>query len=30
MVALRKEFEVRYVVIMGEDLDKVIGRHGAF
>ena len=30
MVTLKKEFDVRYANIMGEDVGKVIGKHGAF
>ena len=25
-----KEFDIRYTIIMGEDVGKVIGKHGAF
>jgi regulator of RNase E activity RraA/CMP-N-acetylneuraminic acid synthetase len=30
MANLKKEFDVRYAIIMGEDVDKVLGTHGAF
>ena len=30
MASLKKEFDVRYAIIMGEDVEKVIGKHGAF
>lgn len=30
MATLKKEFDVRYAIIMGEDVGKVIGKHGAF
>lgn len=30
MAALRKEFNIRYAIIMGEDVGKVLGNHGAF
>jgi len=30
MAALKKEFDVRYAIIMGEDVGKVVGKHGAF
>jgi len=30
MRSLKKEFEVRYAIIMGENVNKVVGKHGAF
>jgi regulator of RNase E activity RraA/CMP-N-acetylneuraminic acid synthetase len=30
MINLKKEFNIRYAVIMGEDIDKVLGTHGTF
>jgi regulator of RNase E activity RraA/CMP-N-acetylneuraminic acid synthetase len=30
MATLKKEFDVRYAIIMGEDVGKVMGKHGAF
>ncbi|TAK98585.1 MAG: dimethylmenaquinone methyltransferase [Rhodospirillaceae bacterium] len=30
MLTLKKEFDIRYAVIMGEDMDKVLGTHGTF
>jgi len=30
MATLKKEFDIRYAVIMGEDMDKVLGTHGTF
>jgi regulator of RNase E activity RraA/CMP-N-acetylneuraminic acid synthetase len=30
MATLKKEFDIRYAIIMGEDVGKVLGTHGAF
>ncbi len=30
MATLKKEFDIRYAIIMGEDVGKVLGVHGAF
>jgi regulator of RNase E activity RraA/CMP-N-acetylneuraminic acid synthetase len=30
MATLKKEFDIRYAIIMGEDVGKVLGIHGAF
>ena len=30
MATLKKEFDIRYAIIMGEDVGKVLGLHGAF
>ncbi len=30
MSTLKKEFDIRYAIIMGEDVGKVLGTHGAF
>ncbi len=30
MATLKKEFDIRYAIIMGADVDKVLGTHGAF
>jgi regulator of RNase E activity RraA/CMP-N-acetylneuraminic acid synthetase len=30
MAALKKEFDIRYAIIMGEDVEKVLTAHGAF
>lgn len=30
MATLKKEFDIRYAIIMGEDVCKVLGTHGAF
>jgi len=30
MANLKKEFDIRYAIIMGEDVGKVLGTHGAF
>ena len=30
MATLKKEFDIRYAIIMGEHVGKVLGKHGAF
>ena len=30
MATLKKEFDIRYAIIMGADVGKVLGTHGAF